>query len=78
MWFCSKPHIFSNSSGIVYSFIFLQNAQLAVTGINALVYADAKMEPLAIVIMVLAHAALDTPADTVKKVFRIFLNEQQH
>ena len=52
----------------VFSSIFLQNAQLDVTGINVLVYADARMEPLAIALMVLARVSLDTSADTVKQV----------
>ena len=54
-------------------FIFSQNARLAVTGNNALVYADAKMEPLAVIPMVLVHAPQDTPADTVKTVIEMFL-----
>ena len=40
--------------------------------INATVYADAKMEPNAITLLVLALVSLDSQADTVKPVFEIF------
>ena len=39
-----------------------------------LVYADAKMEPVVIILLVLALVPMDLQADTVKQVFEIFPN----
>ena len=40
-----------------------------------LVYADAKMEPVVIILLVLALVPMDLQADTVKQVFEIFSND---